>query len=412
MSAARTYPIDNPHYAPAKSSVERALRTVRAHLNMDVAFISEFVGNSRYFHHVDSKSGRAPVKAGDWISLADGYCKKIVDGELPQLIPNTADVAAAIAIPATRNMPIGSHISVPLRLSDGQLYGTFCCFSFDAVAGLNERDLQMMKAFAELVAQQIDSEMTGLRERAIIFERIDAVLKSNQPSMVYQPSYCISDQRLLGAESLARFGFLPHRSPDVWFAEARQVNLQVDLELKAIRSAVQEFAPAWRFGPLSLSLNSSAQTILDPRLGDMLRQFPAEQIILEITEHDHVENYETLMSALAPLRARGVKIAVDDAGSGYASMRHILNIRPDIIKLDVSLTNGIDTDLTRLALARALCEFGRQTGCNLVAEGIETAGQLETLRGIGVHAAQGYFMGRPMPFDQFRALVLPCANIF
>jgi EAL domain-containing protein (putative c-di-GMP-specific phosphodiesterase class I) len=98
-----------------------------------------------------------------------------------------------------------------------------------------------------------------------------------------------------------------------------------------------------------------------------------------------------------------VKIAVDDAGSGYASMRHVLNIIPNFIKLDVSLTRNIDSDRMRRALASALIEFGQQADCRIVAEGVETTGEMETLRHLGVHKAQGYFLSHPLPLQEFLA---------
>lgn len=161
--------------ATAIIGVEKALHAVRSHLGMDVAFVSEFVDNRRYFRHVDSETARSPIKAGDTIPLDEGYCKKIVDGKLPELIPDTAAVPEAMAIPATREIPIGSHLSVPLKLADGRVYGTFCCFGFQPDVSLNERDLHTMKAFAELIAYQIDTDTERVRDRAEKTKRIQTV---------------------------------------------------------------------------------------------------------------------------------------------------------------------------------------------------------------------------------------------
>jgi EAL domain-containing protein (putative c-di-GMP-specific phosphodiesterase class I) len=138
---------------------------------------------------------------------------------------------------------------------------------------------------------------------------------------------------------------------------------------------------------------------------DIIDGFPAEKIILEITEQDHVENYDDFSHALVPLRLRGVKIAIDDAGSGYSSMRHILNIRPDFIKLDISLTRSIHTDRSRRALARALVEFGRETDCQIIAEGVETEDEMKILRDLGVHAAQGWLLSRPVTIEELWRVV-------
>lgn len=119
-----------------------------------------------------------------------------------------------------------------------------------------------------------------------------------------------------------------------------------------------------------------------------------------------MENYDDLLRALVPLRMRGVKIAVDDAAPGYASMRHILNVHPDYIKLDISLTHDIDRNGTRRALARSLIEFGRETQCKIVAEGVETEAEMAVLRELGVYAAQGYLLARPISIEELWRLVL------
>jgi EAL domain-containing protein (putative c-di-GMP-specific phosphodiesterase class I) len=383
--------------------IERVLRTVRAHLGMDVAFVSEFVGDRRRFRHVDS-GVQSPVREGGFMPLDEGYCKRIVDGALPELIPDTSALPEAVAIPATRTVPIGAHIGVPLRLGNGRVFGTLCCFSFHADSSLNDRDLNMVRAFAELVAYHIEAELENERDRQEKVERIGAILCSGEPSMVYQPVFKLDDMSVKGAEALSRFRSEPVRAPDLWFAEADEVGLKTELELKAMRKALAGFGPAWKRG-LHLALNSSPQTILSSNLARVLQQAPPERVILEITEHDHIDDYEALRRALAPLQAAGVRIAIDDAGSGYASMRHILNIAPDFIKLDTSLTRGIDRDSMRRALAAALISFGRQTNCRIVAEGVETGAELETLRDLGVHAAQGYHLGRPVPIEGLRRLL-------
>ena len=108
-----------------------------------------------------------------------------------------------------------------------------------------------------------------------------------------------------------------------------------------------------------------------------------------------MERYEDIAAVMAPLQAQGLRIAIDDAGAGYASLRHVLNLHPEIVKLDISITRGIDTDRSRRALAAALRGFASETGCSIVAEGIETPAELSTLQALGISRAQGYHLGRP-----------------
>jgi EAL domain-containing protein (putative c-di-GMP-specific phosphodiesterase class I) len=389
------------------SDVDRALGAVRAHLGMDVAFVSEFMGDVRVIRHLDTPSVPPPLRLGDEIPLERGYCQKVVEGRLPQLIPDTAAVPEALEIPETRSLPIGAHLSVPLHLADGRLFGTFCCFSFAPDPSLNKRDLQTMTTFGATLARQIDEDLVANRLRDEKTRRIKTVLADQQPAMVFQPLFRLADMRLNGAEALARFTGPPERTPDKWFDEAREVGLRAELELQAIGKAVEAFQPAWALRPLHLALNCSPQTLLQGGVGQALAQVPLNRIVIEITEHERIDDYEALNRALVPLRQGGARIAVDDAGSGYSSMSHILSLSPDIIKLDVSLTRAIDRDAKRRALAAALISFGRDVDAKVFAEGVESAQALATLRELGADAAQGYHLGRPVPPADFMALLQP-----
>jgi len=388
--------------------VERAVELVRSRLEMDVGFISEWTDGNLFIRHVSTKDGWSPVQVADSIALGEEYFKKALEGWLPGLIPDTAAVPEAMALLVARELPIGSHLSVPIRHRNGQIYGTFCCFNFQAKASLDEHDLQIMKVVADFLAYQIDADLERLQGRSDKAKRIQALIQSSEePSIVYQPMFQLSDMTLVGAEALARFKEEPQRSPDKWFMEADEVGLKTQLEIKAARSALARYRSLWKRGPLHyLGINSSPQMITEGRMLEIIEGFPAEKIILEITEHDYVENYDDFSYALAPLRQRGVKIAIDDAGAGYSSMCHILNVRPDFIKLDISLTRSINTDRWRRALARALIEFGRDTDCKIIAEGVETEGEMSILRELGVHAAQGWLLGRPVPIEELWRVVI------
>jgi EAL domain-containing protein (putative c-di-GMP-specific phosphodiesterase class I) len=116
-----------------------------------------------------------------------------------------------------------------------------------------------------------------------------------------------------------------------------------------------------------------------------------------MTEHAAVEEYETLQEALAQLRERGIRVAVDDTGAGFASLRHILQLSPEFVKLDISLTRGIAKDPPRRALAAALTAFANELGASIIAEGVEREEELTALAELRVHHVQGYLLGRPGP---------------
>jgi EAL domain-containing protein (putative c-di-GMP-specific phosphodiesterase class I) len=377
-------------------SLDTILRAARQYLDMDVAFLTEFLDDdTRIFRQVDSESLRCPVRVGDVLPLSDGYCKRVIDGILPELIPDTAVVPDAMALPATRAVPIGAHLSVPVRLSDGHLYGTFCCFSHQANGALGARDLHMMHTLAALLGHQLDHEKDSIDHSREQADRIKGLIAQGQPRMVYQPIYRLSgDWTIGGVECLARFSGEPARGPDHWFAEAGAVGLGPQLEIAAIRRALTELQDVP--GEFYVSINCSPDTAIHPDFLPTLELLAPHRLVVEITEHAHVADYGQLMQSLALVRERGTRIAIDDAGAGYASMRHILSLKPDLIKLDISLTRNIHTDTMRRALAGALVEFARLTGSIIVAEGVETAGELAALHALGIMRAQGYFMSLPL----------------
>jgi EAL domain-containing protein (putative c-di-GMP-specific phosphodiesterase class I) len=182
------------------------------------------------------------------------------------------------------------------------------------------------------------------------------------------------------------------RPPSAWFAEATEVGLGVELELAAIRAALLRLDdfPA----DVAIALNVSPATALDPRFCELLLDV-AERVVIEITEHAQVDDYDALRTALAPLRERGAQLAIDDVGAGFANLRHILRLAPDIVKLDLSLTQEIARDPAREALASSLVGFAGGVGASIVAEGISSDEDLALLRTLGVDYGQGFHLARP-----------------
>ncbi len=171
------------------------------------------------------------------------------------------------------------------------------------------------------------------------------------------------------------------------------VGLGTTLELTVIEAAL-ELSP--KLDPsLYLSINASPETVTSGRLTPILAGLQGKRIVIEITEHAEVADYDHLLTCFQPLREMGVRLAVDDAGAGYSSLRHIVRLSPDIIKLDMSLTRDVDTNAAHRSLANALIYFANETNAAIVAEGIETEQEMETLKEIGAYGGQGYFLGKP-----------------
>lgn len=237
--------------------------------------------------------------------------------------------------------------------------------------------------------------LAAAEERRVRRTRIESVLAAGGPTMVFQPIVELSTGDTIGVEALARFAGRPERRPDEWFADAADVGLGVQVELCAVRLALAALdrLPAGAY----LSINVGPAAVTAPELRELLRGVPAGRVVLELTEHVGVEDYTALTTALEAVRAGGVRLAVDDAGSGFASLRHILNLRPDLIKLDGALVAGMDTDPARRALAGSLLAFGAEIGADVVAEGIENAREEAVLRRLGIRFGQGFHLGRPGP---------------
>ncbi len=385
------------------TSLPDIIHLLRQHLGMDVAFLSEFAHGRREFRYVDTDESDCPVCCGKGDALEASYCQRIIDGRLPELIPDVDDFPMAKALPVTQELDIKSYIAAPIRLADGSVYGTFCCYSHMPDRSLNERDLALMHVCAEMAAKQIDRERLEAQQQREIEERIRNALTQNGVSMVFQPIYTLADRRVVGFEALSRFADRRDRPPDVFFHEAHAVGLGIALEAKTIGlglCGLQAFTPE-----VYVSVNISPETILSPAFPDIFRDIPLERVTLEITEHAAVDRYQEIADVLRPVRARGLQLAVDDAGAGYASFRHILQLEPDRIKLDCSLTKNIDRDPARRALIAAFVRFSEDTGASLIAEGVETEKELEALLQLGVAKAQGHFLGRPMPIGQAEALL-------
>jgi DNA-binding NarL/FixJ family response regulator/EAL domain-containing protein (putative c-di-GMP-specific phosphodiesterase class I) len=252
----------------------------------------------------------------------------------------------------------------------------------------------------QLVTDLQDRERAS-DERTIMRERVQAIMRG-PVSMAYQPIVALADNAPVAVEALARFATEPQRMANVWFREAARCGLIVDLDMVTMTKALQ--ALEWLPRDVSLHINLAPETLFAGRGRELLDLVEPERVVVEITEYSDIEDYGHLNRALAPLRERGVKLAVDDVGAGFSSLRHVLVLEPDMIKLDVSLCRGIDSNGIRRALARALTAFGQEVDKMVVAEGVETESELEALLELGVTHAQGYLLGRP---DLSPSLSLP-----
>ncbi|WP_423142305.1 sensor domain-containing phosphodiesterase [Parablastomonas sp. CN1-191] len=373
--------------------VDRILNAVRQHLGMEIAFVSRYVeGGLKELTHVDSDLD-LPMGPGFRDPREDSYCWHIAEGRLPELIQDTADHPFTETMAITRFLPVGAHLNTPLRLSDGTLYGSFCCLSRQPDRTMTDRDVGVLRAFAALAAVQIEAALESDVQAAATRARIEGVLARRDLTVVQQPIHALATGLPVGAECLARFADGASRGPDAWFAEAAQVGMGVDLEMLAIELALASAAalPSGCY----VSINASPDTVLSGRLEAALMASNTANIVVELTEHQQVADFAALKAALARIAGRA-RIAIDDVGAGYAGLRHLVELSPHLLKLDISLVRDIHKDVARRALTGAMVRFAAAIGSKLIAEGIECAEEAEVLAELGVDYGQGYHFARPM----------------
>ncbi len=226
------------------------------------------------------------------------------------------------------------------------------------------------------------------RQRA----EIESLLAQERPiHPVFQPVVSLANGRVVGYEALARFPGTSRRAPDVWFAQAHGSGLGPELEAMAIRAALEPLGrPFDAHLALNVSPSALSTAIVQRSLGGSL-----EGIVVEITEHEFVPDDDSLQEAVADLRRRGARIAIDDAGAGHAGLKQLMRVRPDIVKLDQALIRDIHTDPARMALVESFVRFARDVGATVCAEGIETLEELAVIADLDVQWGQGYALARP-----------------
>jgi EAL domain-containing protein (putative c-di-GMP-specific phosphodiesterase class I)/CheY-like chemotaxis protein len=289
---------------------------------------------------------------------------------------------------------LGSHLvaSAPVR-SNTQLIGLLV---IDAAEAVDERtlaeSLPALVEFADLGAALIGRDVAERTEASAARKHIVAIIEEAAFEPVFQPIVDLENDAVIGFEGLTRF--TDAVSPEVRFAEATAVGLAPELEAATLKASLTAAAALPADATLNLNVSPTLITARQP-LQDLVRG-AGRPIVLEVTEHAQIADYEAFRKSFAMLRPK-MELAVDDAGAGFASLRHILELRPAFVKLDRSLIAGLEADEARQAMIVGLRHFARSVGCRLIAEGIETQAELEVLRSLDIQLAQGFLLGRPGP---------------
>ena len=367
----------------AANQVATLLVTAKKALGLSIAFLSRFDGD---IQHLDVVESPLPLLFRDGIRrpLPTSLCQAILDGKLPHVIPNLRDFPEAMKLPAARMPRLRSFVSVPVVLSDGTLFGTFCAAGLTSDKGLSRRDQALMEVLARAAAVILEPGVRDRAERTEIERRLDPVIAAGGPTVLLQPIVDLATGERVGAE-------------------AHRLGRGDELEVLALRGAAAHLGRVGGY----VSMNVSPGTLLTAECRALLAGLPPHRVVIELSEHDPVDDYDALRAVLAPLRAAGLRLAIDDVGAGYSSLRHIVLTAPDIIKLDRSIVTGAGADPVLGTLARSLVEFARGCGSRVVAEGVETLADADALRTAGVGYGQGWHFGRPGPAETLE----PASNL-
>lgn len=242
-----------------------------------------------------------------------------------------------------------------------------------------------------VIPPKLAEQMDAIRSMS----RISALLDSQMLMTAFQPIYGLRGKSVVGAEALSRFVSDDAAPAELWFAEAASVGLGANLEFAALGSA----AAAARDLPehLYVSLNISPTSCIDPRLPELFEHIdlPVKRVVLELTEDIPDAEYLQFLAAVNPFREKGLRLAVDDTQPSAGALSRMIHLQPDFLKVGRNVISGIDSDEIQRALGACLVDFAAQIGTAVVAEGIETAGELKALTELGFDAGQGYLLGRP-----------------
>lgn len=362
-----------------------------------------------YWSGSGSVAGHVGLRIPHANSLS-GLC--VERGELLRCQDSETD--PRVNLDACRRVGLRSALITPL-MCDGVLVGVLKVLSNQPNA-YSRQHMEVLRSLATFMGATLHSalEHAGTLQAMRQIKEADAsaneqseherrllseLIRARRITPVFQPIVELASGKVVGYEGLSRFPKDVPPPADGWFDAANRLGMGIELEMACIEAIAEAVRHSKDIqGYISVNLSPESLVRLD---FDKMPPCPMPAgWVIEITEHSEVRDYEALARRVSALQDKGVKIAIDDVGAGYASLRHVLRLSPDLVKLDISLTRDIDSNLKHRQLAAAVVSFARDAGITLVAEGVETQGERDALIGLGVACGQGYLIGRPAPIDE------------
>jgi diguanylate cyclase (GGDEF)-like protein/PAS domain S-box-containing protein len=375
--------------------VRTLLGFLRRRLGLETAWLSSARDGGHVFGVVDGDAEALGISPGERSEFFGTYSVRVIDGRLPAIIPDTSANQTTAALPITQEAGVGAYVGAPVFARDGMtVAGMICAVSRTPQPQLVELDLRIVKQVAELIGTVIEPPVRNSDAVEAQRTTIRRVVADRDFEVVFQPIHDVTSGRVMGLEALARFPCEPFR-PDLFFQQAAELGIDTELEMAIVRRVVSMMPQLPH--DVFISINISPAAALLAPWAELLADVDPSRIVLEITEHDAVQNYGALDEVLEDCRSRGMRVAVDDVGAGFSSFSHVLELGPEFVKIDQSITRNIDGDDARRRLAQAIADFAGQIGATVIAEGVETQAELDDVSAAGIGWAQGFHLSRPKP---------------
>lgn len=372
--------------------IEAVCRELLARPDIDLVGLLEITGLGLRTLALRARDIPTPEMPTPGPGPSQAFLARAVGG--PWLEPIPGGVTESIIGPLAERLRLGAVACVPLVSHGGPIALLVAGSASAGAMTVLARRLPAIEAFAAVAGAILGPVLADRHRDDARRATITSVIAERAFTTVFQPVVELETGRIVGYEALTRFA--DGTPPDRRFADAAECGLGRELELATLETALgaSERLPrgVW------LSLNVSPDLVL---AGAELRTLLARTerpLVVEMTEHAPVADYPALRAALERLGDH-VRTAVDDAGAGYSSFRHIVEIEPDFVKIDIGLVRAIERDRARQAFVAGLDYFSLKTGCSLIAEGIETEAERSALRSLAVSLGQGYLLGRPAPLS-------------
>lgn len=385
---------------PAPRVIDQLLESVRRQLGIDVAYLTEYDLDGAEVRALAGNGEHLALSVGARVPVAESVCLASILGYAPGTVADTRQHQITRRLAWDRRVPIGAFAAAPVQLSSGALFGGLCVAHHAPLPELGPVTQPFLAAMADVLGTQLDHEYHTQRQSSTELDAVRSLFADGRLSIVLQPIVELTTGDTIGVEALSRFATDPPRPPNLWFSTAARHGRGVDLESAAIARALRllpRLPSSWY-----MALNASPDLVQSGELDRLIPDGADHRLVVEITEHAAVADYDRLMSTLAGVRGRGGRIAVDDAGAGFASLRHVVQLQPDIIKIDGSLIRGLDAEPLHRAMVESLVSFAANTGATLVAEAVETASELAVLQDLGVTVAQGHLFASPGGVEDLR----------